>query len=410
MTVGAGNFGPLFKRLYPNGLKEALYEDSPSVGIIPKDTSFEGEAKAVVIHLSGVMGSHTFEEAQRHASDAESRRFLVTRVKDYAVATMDAETMLASKSNKGAVARTIDMQTRSALYTIGRSVGAQLFGDGDGYLGAVGSLDSTDGIVLADPRDVVNFEVGYRIGFYDSSASADLTATANNWPIITSINRETGLIRFDEDVSGGSAILSAAVAAGDSLYRVGDRSGGAGLGASGFGKWLPLAAPTSGDSFFGVDRSVDPVRLAGNRIVGSGARLEDTVMTASAKVMINGGRPDTLIVNPLRFAELNKSSYSKTEFCDISTDIARVGYKGIRFPTPSGVVEVLPDPQCPYATGWLLQKNTWEICSLGPLPHFAKDDGSKYDRQATADGIEFRIRAFWNLICHKPHCNARITW
>lgn len=405
LSTAAASFGPALKRLYPNGLKEALYEDVPTIGWLPKTQDFEGEAKAVVIHLSGINGSNTFAEAQRHASDTEVRRFLVTRVSDYTLAKLEAEAMMASRSNKGAVARALQTQTRAALYTMGRSLGTQLLGPGDGTLGSVGSV-STATMTLADSRDVTKFELGQAIGFLDASNSdaALAPSTANTYPVVTAVDRSAGTVTFSISLA---TAFTAAIAAGDKPYRVGDSASTVGAG---FEAWIPATAPTSGDNHFGVDRSVDTVRLAGNRVDGGGAKMEDVVMEASAEAMINGGRPDTLILNPLRFAELNKSAYAKTEFCEIKTDIAKVGYQGVKFATPSGMVVALPEPLCPYDVGWLLQKDTWELASLGPCPHFADDGAGKYDKISNDDGIEFRIRAYWNLICHKPHCNTRIAW
>lgn len=411
LTTDSASFGPFLKRIWPNGYKEALYDQVPTLGVLPKSTDFYGEAKAVPIHLSGINGSNTFSDALANESDAEVRRFLVTRAKDYVTAKVDVEALKASSNNKGAAGKAIMVQTRAALYTMGRSAGAQIFGNGDGYIGTVsGAVSGNDTIELTDSRDVVKFEKGQAIGFYDTSGSADIDPnTADVHPVVLAVDREAGTIQFDKDIAGGSNVLATAVADGDRLYRVGDSTAGVG-GAAGFGKWIPLAAPTSGDSHFGVDRSVDPVRLAGNRVVGNGGKMEDILFDASAQVMINGGRPDLLIVNPMKFAELCKSLYAKVEYCDVKSDIPTVGFQGIKLATPSGMVRVLPDPMCPYATGWLLQKNTWELCSLGAFPHRFNEDGLQSTRAADADSIAFRFKAYWNLICKQPHCNARITW
>jgi hypothetical protein len=191
----------------------------------------------------------------------------------------------------------------------------------------------------------------------------------------------------------------------DYIFREGD-FGNALMGLSG---WIPTTAPTSGDSHFNVDRSVDELRLGGVRYVNASSIMEEAVFDACAEASINGASPETLFMNPLKFSELLKSLHAKT-WIDVKTDIPGVGYKAISFPAAYGNVKIIPDPNCPYAYGYLLDHSTWEFCSLGDTPHFATDDGSKYQREVSSDGIEFRIRGFHNVICNKPGHNVVITW
>lgn len=399
LNLTAGSFKDALKLLYPNGLAEVMYPDVPFVGWVNKDKEFYGEAKVVVPFIGGTQGSADFSTANTNKGDITIKKFLVTRVKDYAIATVDAETLMATKNDKGAVARALDSQIKGAMYELSRSAGAQVYGDATGKRATV---TATSGATITVSRtDVVNFELGMHCDLYDDSAAGLAAGNSDNY--IIAIDRDSGVLTFNDTVA---TVFSATPEAGaDYLVREGDYNSS----AAGLLGWLPTTAPTSGDSFFSLDRSDDPVRLAGIRFVGTSSLLEETLMDACAYAHINGARPDTLFINPLRFAQLAKSQLAKT-VVDVKTDIPGIGYKGLKIPTSTGVITVIPDPNCPYANGFLLQKSTWKLCSLGPFPHFAMDDGLKMQREASADAVTFRIRAYWNLLCDKPGKNMVITW
>src|SRR5262249_2481726 len=80
----------------------------------------------------------------------------------------------------------------------------------------------------------------------------------------------------------GTAVTSAAlntvssITADDYIFRRGDY----GAAVTGLPGWCPPTAPTTGDSFFGLDRTVDPVRLSGTRVTGSGGNMEEVIQDA----------------------------------------------------------------------------------------------------------------------------------
>lgn len=398
------SFAAALKLLYPRGLAEILYPKCPLLGWLPKKTDFYGEAAVITPMTSGVRGSTTFTNAVNQQGTPTLNRFLVTRVKDYALASIDAEAMMASANDKGAIAKGLDTQIRSALYELGRSAAYQLYSDGTGQRGLVGTFVNGDiFFTLASVEDVVRFEVGMQL---QAAVPPAVPAPGASLVTITAINRRTGLITTDG--AGGIETVIAGFAAGHGVFRAGD----GGNCAAGVAGWIPPSDPGAGGvpaALFGVTRTTDPTRLAGIRITGGGGVMEEVVFDAVAEAHINGAQPDTLFMNSRKFAELQKSAYAKT-WMTVDTDIPGIGYKALSFPTDYGDIKVLSDPNCPVSKGYLLARDSWELKSLGEFPHFATDEGLKYMRLATSDAIEFRIRGFWNLMCDKPGHNAVITW
>lgn len=389
---------PVLKQLYPNGLKELLYEYSPLYGTIKKSTDFEGEAWAIVPMYSGTMGSTVFKDAQAHKEDVSVQKFLITRKRDYAVASVESETMLASRSNKGAIAKSIDSQVRGAMYQIKRSLGFQLFGAGTGVRGVGNGSWTVTGntVTLSDPNDIVHFEKNMVYNMVNAALTLLRTGTIK----VASVNRKAGSFTTVE------ANISVAIPGAlntDVFVRVGDFNNC----VAGLDAWLPYSDPVP--NLFGVTRTEDRVRLAGLPFDGEGRLEEEVIIDACAEGQVNGAMYDTLILHPKRFANLVKSAYSKT-LIDVETDIPGIGYKALEFPTPSGTVKCLSDHNCKTNDFYLLTMDTWEWKSLGECPHFAQDDGNKYQREATEDGLEFRIRSYHNLGCYEPGMNLHGKW
>lgn len=392
MSLDMTTFAPALKRLYPMGPKEVLYKHCPTMSVLRKSTDFVGEARAIVNVIAGTMGSATAGTAFAADTDAKLIRFLVTRKKDYAAANLDGETMLASASQKGAIARSLKTQVDGAMYTINRSIALGLFGNGGGARGqGDGSWTITGSVItLSDANDIVNFEVGYvlEFGSTDGTSGSKRVGTVT----VTAVDRVAGTVTVS------AADISAAVASvanDDYIFRQGDF----GLAASGFRAWCPDATP-SATAFYGVDRTVDPVRLGGQRWTAQSTVLEEDLIDFCAAARVNGANFDYISMNPKRVAQLDKSGYSKVW---LQTDVKTVGFEAMKVKAGSSNLIVIPDPNCPYARSYLFERDALEVASLEDLPHFIQDDSLKYLRSASADSIQFRLRAIWNLLVHEQN-------
>ena len=370
-------------------IENMVYKDNPFLAMISKYEDFGGENLKLPVKYGIPMGrSATFADAVANKSASQLKAFLLTRKADYAIASIANETIEASKGNANAFIEAATFEIDGAIESATRSLAVSLFGDGSGSLGIVGALSTTtftdDTVTLETIQDITNFEVGMQLNF-----GADIVNKE-----ISSINRDTGVF-----------ILGAASAAAttESIYVDGDKDNM----LTGLGGWLPSTAPTSGDSFFGVDRSADSTRLAGIRFDASSLPLEEGLIGAAARVAREGGKPDVCFVNYSNFADLEKALGSKVSYIDQKVN-PEIGFRGILIHGPRGPIKVIPDQNCPNNVAFMLQLDVWKLYSLGKAPKILDSDGLKFLRESTADAVEARIGYYAQLGCRAPGFNVRV--
>jgi len=400
-SLNMSSFSSALKILYPDSLEEVWFPEAPFLAWVPKAYDFEGSSKQSNAIISGIRGSTDFSTALNGKSTPSLVKFNVTRKKDYVIGSIDNETMMASASNRGAIAKAIKTQVDAAAYEFGRSAAFQCWGDGSGVRGTVFSFVAMTGVcTLTDRRDCVKFEVGMVL---QAKVGAAINA---GFYTVTAVDLDAGTLTLT--LGGGAPNLNN----GDLLGRDGDFVAGVGASncLSGVFAWIPVAAPGVADNFFGVNRSVNPSRLAGTRVKGGAKTIEEVIFDSLGRGRTAGGKFDTLWMNSERAAELQKSMQAKA-FVDVqSAGKAKVGFQGFQLATPQGQIMVMDDPNCPYAYGLLTKRDAWEYASLGDAPHFAEEDGRRFLRESTSDGIEFRLKAYSNLICQRPIDNVLVDF
>lgn len=401
-SLNMSSFSSALKILYPDSLEEVWFPEAPFLAWVPKAYDFEGSSKQSNAIISGIRGSTDFSTALNGKSVPSMVKFNVTRKKDYVIGSIDNETMMASASNRGAIAKAIKTQVDAAAYEYGRSLAFQAWSDGSGVRGTVASFVAMTGVItLTDRRDCVKFEVGMVL--QNKSAAGVIAA---GFLTITAVDLDAGTLTV---TLGGGAPNPVAT---DLLGRDGDFLAGAGSSncLSGVFAWIPSTAPGVADNFFGVNRSVNPTRLAGTRVKGGAKTIEEVIFDSLGRGRTSGGKFDTLWMNSERAAELQKSMQAKA-FIDVqSAGKAKVGFQGFQLATPQGQIMVMDDPNCPYAYGLLTKRDAWEYASLGDSPHFAEEDGRRFLRESTSDGIEFRLKGYANLICQRPIDNVLVDF
>jgi hypothetical protein len=391
------------KELYDGQVVENLvYADNPFLALVPKKTDFGGKYKPVPIITGVSQGrSATFSNAQGNQSPVQIQSFLLTRVSDYSLATIDNQTMLASRTDKMSFLEGAKLVVDGAFRSITNSLASALFRSGTGSIGVISSI--TSGVIqLSNVADVVQFEVNQTLQANATDGGTPRAALG----YVIAVNRSLGTVTVSASALGGAAGTPSGWAAADFLLVQGDVN----AKVKGLAAWLPDASPTSGDSFFGVDRSQDVTRLAGIRYDGSAQSIEESLIDSSSLLAREGGKPDVCITNFATYAALEKSLGSKVQYVDMKGP-AEIAFRGIMVNGANSMIKVFPDRNCQAQKGYLLQMNTWTLNSLGESPQILRyGDGLEMLRVSNADAGEVRIGYYANLASNAPGWNANVTF
>jgi len=404
--LGAANAA--LKELYDDQkIANLVYKNNPFLAMVPKMEEFGGKYMPIPLIVNTSQGrSATFSSAQTNQTAATVESFALTRVANYSIAQIDNQTMLASKTDKMAFINGATVVIDGAIRALTNSLATQIFRDGSGAIGTISASSSfINGlIVLSNPSDVVNFEVNMTLEARTAGVLCTGITTTGSTVYVIAVNRTTGIVTLSNAMGGtaGAGMGVWTATTGSTLNVVGDN----GLAMKGLSAWIPTAAPTTGDNFFGVDRSTDPTRLGGVRFNGSSQSIEEAVIDASLLVAREGGTPDVCIMNFASYAALEKSLGAKAQYISFDGP-AKLYYPGILINGAAGQIKVFPDRSCPAKTAFLLQMDTWKLYSLGPAPHIAKyADGLEMLRVYNSDAAELRVVSYANLGCNAPGFNA----
>lgn len=434
----------ILKTKYPDGaIPQALYKDFPLLALVKKTTNFDGDFRVVALQNERPQGSSSqFKIAQGVAKGGSLggggsyNRFQVYRTRHYGILRMDGETMKAAVKTSGALVDLWNNETDGVSKNELADLAFQLYGDGTGVRGITSSTVSITvsgsgvfTIPLATPADAVNFNLNMKIQAYNAGGTQLTYATApaqnddsGTGLYVTGINRQTGSIEAKVIVAGvpdTTATIGTLGTTSVRLVRAGDylaAASVANVGTSGFAQgtivgvqgWITTPSPT--DSFWQLNRSVDPVRLAGQVFSASGLPMNEALMEGEARVLVQGvGSPDTIAVNPLDLQNLKKALGSDIVYDRVQSPIAGVSFKSIQYDGANGPMNIIADPFCPRNKAFMLQMSSWELSTLGAAPQMLDWDNNDFLRVNDNDQYEVRFGHYGQFICNNPGANIVIT-
>lgn len=378
-----------------NKIKFVGYTKNPLLALLPKDDKFVGRNRAINLMYGGNQGrSRAMSTAITNRTAGLYKEFLLTRVKDYGVSEIDMEVILASESEEGAFLKLSTSEVDNTIRSVSRNLGVSLYRNKGGARGQVGSIASTV-MTLKNVNDVTNFEVG--MALVQSTADGTSGSLGSGASTITAIDRNAGTL---------TAANWTNFTANDYLFQAGDF----GVSVSGLAAYIPATAPTSGDSFFGVDRSIDS-RLYGIYVDGSSYTIQEALELADIKCNREEGAPTHVFMNPVDFGSLRTSLGSAVVYDKVSSpDMATISFSTIKIMGQAGEIQIIPDRNCPQRSAYMLELPYWEWCSLGGGPKVLQRPGQNdsFIWSATEDSVLVRVGYYGNLACHKPGGNAQI--
>lgn len=415
------------KELYTDDkeyMKDLVYKENPFLALVPKNESpdgFAGKYIPVPLEYGTPQGrSHTFSNAQAQQTPTALVSYFVYVIEDYQLVTITNLLMEQTKTNAGAFVDAAKLQMDGGFRNITNNIAFELFGDGTATRGVSAATSSQTGgtavsgtvLPLTNPQQIVAFEVGMLLVASATPGGAPSTDTV----LITAVDRANGIVTGTASaatlsanwaIGTGSAQLTIA---GD-LPATGAANTGSFLALSGLAAWLPVTTPAPTDSFWGVNRSADPTRLAGLRYNATSFTIEEGMTNALAFLNREGGKPDLCIMDFASYASLVNALGAKVQYVQVNHDEVEVAFEGITFQSAYGRVTVLADRSCPPQTAYLLTMNTFKLRSLGKVPHILTYgmEGLEGLRVGNADALEIRIGYYGNLICSAPGWNCVVS-
>lgn len=394
------------KTMFADELVDMTLEHAqdPFVDMVKKDTSFGGEYKTLHPLVDHSSGSSTFTGALQAKGTPTIKKFSIDTDDDYFIGEIDEKTIALSRNNMMALASASEVQVRCGARAQALALCTHIWGNGGGSLGRIASGGiSSATVTLTEECDIAKFSIGMlvEIASDDGSGSSPAGVRSGTPLKVASIDPDAKQVTFDANVTTNYATA----VANDYLFRIDDYANV----MKGVLSWIPVTAPTGGDSFFGVDRSVYVDRLAGMRLTAVGSNMEHAVIDACAKASKRGAKFKQIFMDPEHYAELEKQMYAKT-WIDVRNSKVEIGQQMLSFRAGGQTVVALASRFCPNPYGVLTNMDDWELWSVGELFQFATSGGGRFGRSVGADAVEFRQRS-WRQLVNKDQGNTcLITW
>lgn len=387
----------IFKRMYATGLMDVAFRERPLLSRLRKEGKFGAPSVSdftyglKTTNPQGISGD--FATAQAAAASSKGEQFRAVPRPKFGVITIAGDILAGAEGDEEAMTDVVTMETDGSMDEFGQRLSHDLYRDGTGNRGRRSSL-STNTVTLTEVTDARNFKRGMTV---IASANADGSSPRTGSTTITAINHKEGKITL------ASAAGITSFSDNDYLFVKGDPD----TCMEGLEAHFPLTAPTSGDSFRGVDRSVDVELLAGSRIDDTGTAIDENAGLLAVNISTLGQKADTLVLNPVNFHTVSRTQNAKIEHVGGGT--ANIGFETFTISTSAGMLRALSDPDCQINRGWVLNEKSIYVRHRKALPHVVDDDGQTARAMANADGIEIRIRGFLNSICDNPAGNGSFS-
>jgi hypothetical protein len=407
----------ILKFIYTSrALQNAVYDKNPLFALMPKQGGFNGRSMIhALTYGNSNARSAAFATAQGRAgingaagTDSGFNRdvnFTVTRVKNYAMYTIEQELLLAANGDKASFVKGLTQVVDGTLQTLKNDFGRDIYGSGSGTLGQVTAVTGAGPFTVTVGEAITQIEVGMEIVASTTTVNTILLNSGTG-VVVQTVNRSAGTFTITTNPD--------TIAANCWLFIKGDRQVAAITANSQFLKiagleaWNPVTAPSSGESFFGVDRSVDVTRLAGQRLDIASLQPEEGYITALAALAREDGDPSHIFTSFTDEKNLKLALGSRVDA--EYTAVGDVGFESIRLRGPNGTVKVYADRNAPVGTARILTLNTWEFRHLGDLVNKgdAGGDGG-LARETLADRFEGRMSTYGNVLCYKPAANMVVN-
>lgn len=414
------DFDPFLKEYWSDSRMEQLtYQYRPFLAMCPKDTKVGGEYVVVPVDVDdGADGSPTFADAQAVATtvgtDAFRKQFQVQVVEDFQLAQISNKLIrLTRDTPRLALQRAVD-ETKKKKNILAARLARAMYRSGVGEIGTVDSSVSalnTKIIGLSNKQDARNFRIGQRVVFASTLTAA--LRDSGDYVTVTAVDYDNAKITTDAPVDLSTSI--ALIATGDIIFTKGSRTVGAAttptlLTMQGLASWCPSTAPSGGENFNNVDRSIWPDRMAGLRYkagVAQSGPIQEILIDSLVDAAIREVYPSHIFMDPFFYGQaIMAMEGTVVRINEAGTNTrgekTRIGFEGFSLSVGygNGGTKVFPDANQLPKTHHALTLDTWVLGSAGELIQNDLQAGSSRDVE-NASAVEYRY-----VFCGEFHTGA----
>lgn len=314
--------------------------------------------------------------------------FLLTPAKLYTTYEVAGD-VLDRCQDEGAFINAATKVVKDAMAAHVRKLCVLSHGTGTGKIATILAKTASPDTITVTPSEVRNIEIGDRLVAAQTDGGALRSATALR---VTSRNSVSGLI----GLSASPVALGWDVA--DSVYWKGTIN----AAYTGYFGWVPASDP-SATLFFSVDRSVDPIRLGGNRFNCVNMGFREALIKASLAGAAEQSNFDRVRVSPEDFAKICTESEQLPEFKASTTQgETTIGFKAVML---AGVGPVVYDESMPAGHFMMEETDSWKMYSDdGELVKILSHDGLVF-RKRSGDNWAITLKSLIQLGCDRPGRN-----
>lgn len=289
--------------------------------------------------------------------------------------------------------------TKDALKAHMRRLCIYSDGNGTGSLCQASAVNASPAYIDVPIWAMRKFQIGDRLVAAAAESSGGLrNATALR---VTSRNRQSATTARIGLSSDPTAI---SWAANDWIFFKGDRN----AVYKGTGAWAPPTAPSSGESFFSVDRSVDD-RLGGLRFDMAGLDLRPGLIQAANYAAVEGSVIERCRISFEDYATLlNEGEELKTVSLD--SDNLVIGFKGVMLHGGGSIAfSILPDESIQPGSGIMETKDGFHLLTAdGDIASIVSHDGLVL-RKVAGDNWQCVVKSMLQPASRMPGHQLRLN-
>lgn len=403
MSLDRQKFLAYLKKVYNQPkIDSMLLLNSPFLGLIDKKKD-GGEDINQPIAIGAVQNrSASHSKSINGTNTSKQIRFKLEKTQNFNAAKIDHFLLKTSEESSGSFRNAVTHEVEAALLALKRDISLNLFLKSDGVIGKIAAKTDPSGgefeITLPNNGDVVYFEIGMNLKASDPS---DLdTVRAAEMEVIALDHANNKIV-----VKGTDTALEV----NDVLYVDGD------LNSKIFGlsDWLPFGsgrASVLAETFCGVKRSKDDVKLGGVYVDGTTKDIGQALREAMARSALYGiGKPEVVFMNPLDVHILENELEGRVtlEKLNAKGSTVELGYDAIRVGGVGGGAKIVPDAGCPRGVAFCVNLKSFKYYHLGArYVNTWNEDGLDMIRSNDSNDLEAKMYSYGNVLCNAPGSNA----